>query len=46
MRGRIDRVDTNDGMALVLDYKGQARRSLQGGQLANRFQAALYMLSW
>ena len=32
--GRIDRVDTSDGMALVIDYKsGRRVDSLQGGEL-------------
>ena len=45
--GRIDRVDTADGMALVIDYK--AGRKVDTYKVAswereNRFQAALYML--
>lgn len=47
VRGRIDRVDVSDGMALVIDYK--AGRNVQRYKVAswepeNRFQAALYML--
>ena len=48
VRGRIDRVDTNDGMALVLDYKGGKRvdrYKAASWERENRFQAALYMLS-
>ena len=47
MRGRIDRVDTSDGMALVIDYKsGKYVDSYKVGswETENRFQAALYML--
>lgn len=47
VRGRIDRVDTNDGMALVIDYKsGKRVDSYKVGswEAENRFQAALYML--
>ena len=34
VRGRIDRVDDHDGMALVIDYKtGKRVDSLQGGEL-------------
>jgi ATP-dependent helicase/DNAse subunit B len=46
VRGRIDRVDTHDGYALVRDYKGGSRvdgvRSWEG---KNRLQVALYMLA-
>jgi ATP-dependent helicase/DNAse subunit B len=45
--GRIDRVDTSDGMALVIDYKsGKRVDSYKVGswERENRFQAALYML--
>jgi ATP-dependent helicase/DNAse subunit B len=45
--GRIDRVDTTDGMALVIDYKsGKRVDSYKVGSWEdqNRFQAALYML--
>ena len=45
--GRIDRVDTSDGMALVIDYKsGKNVDSYKVGswESENRFQAALYML--
>jgi ATP-dependent helicase/DNAse subunit B len=45
--GRIDRVDTADGMALVIDYKsGKKVDSYKVGSWEdkNRFQAALYML--
>ena len=47
VRGRIDRVDTNDGMALVLDYKTGKRvdrYKVASWEPENRFQAALYML--
>jgi ATP-dependent helicase/DNAse subunit B len=47
VRGRIDRVDTSDGMALVLDYKSSknvARYKVASWEPENRFQAALYML--
>jgi ATP-dependent helicase/DNAse subunit B len=47
VRGRIDRVDTNDGMALVLDYKTGKRvdrYKVASWETENRFQAALYML--
>jgi ATP-dependent helicase/DNAse subunit B len=47
VRGRIDRVDTKDGMALVIDYKsGKRADSYKVGswESENRFQAALYML--
>jgi ATP-dependent helicase/DNAse subunit B len=47
VRGRIDRVDTSDGMALVIDYKsGKKVDSYKVGswESENRFQAALYML--
>jgi hypothetical protein len=45
--GRIDRVDTSDGMALVIDYKsGKSVDSYKvtSWERENRFQAALYML--
>jgi ATP-dependent helicase/DNAse subunit B len=47
LRGRIDRVDVNDGMALVIDYKtGRSvdRYKVASWEPENRFQAALYML--
>jgi ATP-dependent helicase/DNAse subunit B len=47
VRGRIDRVDTNDGMALVVDYKTGKRvdtYKVASWEPENRFQAALYML--
>jgi ATP-dependent helicase/DNAse subunit B len=47
VRGRIDRVDVSDGMALVIDYKsGKRVDSYKVGswEAENRFQAALYML--
>jgi ATP-dependent helicase/DNAse subunit B len=47
VRGRIDRVDRSDGMALVLDYKGGKRvdrYKVASWERENRFQAALYML--
>jgi RecB family exonuclease len=47
VRGRIDRVDTSDGMALVLDYKTGKRvdrYKVGSWEAENRFQAALYML--
>ena len=47
VRGRIDRVDVNDGMALVLDYKSSRkvdRYKVASWERENRFQAALYML--
>jgi ATP-dependent helicase/DNAse subunit B len=47
VRGRIDRVDTSDGMALVLDYKSSKRvdrYKAASWEAENRFQAALYML--
>jgi ATP-dependent helicase/DNAse subunit B len=45
--GRIDRVDTSDGMALVIDYKSGKRvdsYKVSSWERENRFQAALYML--
>ena len=47
VRGRIDRVDDCDGMALVIDYKtGKKvdRYKVASWEPENRFQAALYML--
>jgi hypothetical protein len=47
VRGRIDRIDTNDGMALVIDYKGGKRvdsYKVGSWEAENRFQVALYML--
>jgi ATP-dependent helicase/DNAse subunit B len=47
VRGRIDRVDRCDGMALVIDYKtGKKvdRYKVASWEPENRFQAALYML--
>jgi ATP-dependent helicase/DNAse subunit B len=47
VRGRIDRVDTSDGKALVLDYKSSRRvdrYKAASWERENRFQAALYML--
>ncbi len=47
VRGRIDRVDTNNGKALVLDYKSSKkvdRYKVASWEKENRFQAALYML--
>ncbi len=47
LRGRIDRVDVNDDMALVIDYKtGRSvdRYKVASWEPENRFQAALYML--
>jgi ATP-dependent helicase/DNAse subunit B len=47
VRGRIDRVDVNDGRALVLDYKSGRRvdrYKVASWEAENRFQAALYML--
>jgi ATP-dependent helicase/DNAse subunit B len=47
VRGRIDRVDEHDGMALVIDYKtGKKvdRYKVASWEPENRFQAALYML--
>jgi ATP-dependent helicase/DNAse subunit B len=47
VRGRIDRVDEFDGMALVIDYKtGKKvdRYKVASWEPENRFQAALYML--
>jgi ATP-dependent helicase/DNAse subunit B len=46
--GRIDRVDTSNGLALVVDYKaGKKVDSYRVGawERENRFQAALYMLA-
>ncbi len=46
--GRIDRVDTSNGLALVVDYKtGKKVDSYRVGawEKENRFQAALYMLA-
>jgi ATP-dependent helicase/DNAse subunit B len=45
--GRIDRVDTHDGLALVIDYKSSKRvdrYKVASWEKENRFQAALYML--
>jgi RecB family exonuclease len=47
VRGRIDRVDQFDGMALVIDYKTGKRvdrYKVASWERENRFQAALYML--
>jgi len=47
VRGRIDRVDQYDGMALVIDYKTGKRvdrYKVASWEPENRFQAALYML--
>ena len=47
VRGRIDRVDAHDGMALVIDYKTGKRvdrYKVASWEPENRFQAALYML--
>jgi RecB family exonuclease len=47
VRGRIDRVDECDGMALVIDYKTGKRvdrYKVASWEAENRFQAALYML--
>jgi ATP-dependent helicase/DNAse subunit B len=47
VRGRIDRVDECDGMALVIDYKTGKRvdrYKVASWETENRFQAALYML--
>ena len=47
VRGRIDRVDEYDGMALVIDYKTGKRvdrYKVASWEAENRFQAALYML--
>jgi len=47
VRGRIDRVDEYDGMALVIDYKTGKRvdrYKVASWEPENRFQAALYML--
>jgi ATP-dependent helicase/DNAse subunit B len=47
VRGRIDRVDTHDGLALVVDYKSSKkvdRYKVASWEKENRFQAALYML--
>ena len=47
VRGRIDRVDRCDGLALVIDYKtGKKvdRYKVASWEPENRFQAALYML--
>ena len=47
VRGRIDRVDACDGMALVIDYKSGKRvdrYKVASWEPENRFQAALYML--
>jgi len=47
VRGRIDRVDECDGMALVIDYKTGKRvdrYKVARWEPENRFQAALYML--
>ncbi|MBN1528498.1 MAG: exodeoxyribonuclease V subunit gamma [Thermoleophilaceae bacterium] len=46
--GRIDRVDTSNGQALVIDYK--SGKNVESYKVAsweseNRFQAALYMLA-
>jgi RecB family exonuclease len=47
VRGRIDRIDEHDGMALVIDYKTGKRvdrYKAASWESENRFQAALYML--
>jgi ATP-dependent helicase/DNAse subunit B len=46
--GRIDRVDTSDGLALVVDYKSGRKvdsYKVASWEQENRFQAALYMLA-
>ena len=46
VRGRIDRVDTYNGYALVRDYKGGARvDGVRSWEAKNRLQVALYMLA-
>jgi ATP-dependent helicase/DNAse subunit B len=48
VRGRVDRVDTSDGLALVVDYKSGRRvdtYKVASWEPENRFQAALYMLA-
>jgi RecB family exonuclease len=48
VRGKIDRVDTWDGYALVRDYKSGSRADsykVASWEDKNRFQAALYMLA-
>jgi RecB family exonuclease len=46
VRGRIDRVDTDDGRAVVRDYKGgRTVFPVAGWEEENRLQAALYMLA-
>ena len=48
VRGRIDRVDECDGMALVIDYKSGKRvdrYKVARWEPENRLQAALYMLA-
>jgi ATP-dependent helicase/DNAse subunit B len=47
VRGRMDRIDTHDGLALVIDYKSGKRvdrYKVASWEKENRFQAALYML--
>ncbi len=47
VRGRIDRIDTHEGLALVIDYKSGKkvdRYKVASWEKENRFQAALYML--
>ena len=47
VRGRIDRVDRCDGLALVIDYKTGRKvdtYKVASWEPENRFQAALYML--
>jgi ATP-dependent helicase/DNAse subunit B len=47
VRGRMDRVDTHDGLALVIDYKSGksvSQYKVASWEPENRFQAALYML--
>jgi ATP-dependent helicase/DNAse subunit B len=47
VRGRIDRVDRCDGLALVIDYKTGKKvdkYKVASWEPENRFQAALYML--
>jgi ATP-dependent helicase/DNAse subunit B len=47
VRGRMDRIDTHNGHALVIDYKSGKRvdrYKVASWEKENRFQAALYML--
>jgi RecB family exonuclease len=45
LRGRIDRVDTGGGEAIVYDYKGRTAIAPANWRKERRFQIALYLLA-